>query len=39
MKDGARIVNCARGELIVLDDLVAGLEAGKLAGAALDVFP
>ena len=26
MKDGARIVNCARGELIVLDDLVAGLE-------------
>ena len=38
MKDGARIVNCARGELIVLDDLVAGLESGKLAGAALDVF-
>jgi D-3-phosphoglycerate dehydrogenase len=39
MKDGARIVNCARGELIVLDDLVAGLASGKLAGAALDVFP
>src|ERR1700709_1505904 len=39
MKDGARIVNCARGQLIVLDDLVAGLESGKLAGAALDVFP
>ncbi|HEY2056372.1 MAG TPA: NAD(P)-dependent oxidoreductase, partial [Solirubrobacterales bacterium] len=39
MKDGARIVNCARGELIVLDDLFAGLESGKLAGAALDVFP
>ncbi|HTT95204.1 MAG TPA: phosphoglycerate dehydrogenase [Solirubrobacterales bacterium] len=39
MKDGARIVNCARGELIVLDDLVAGLDSGKLAGAALDVFP
>lgn len=39
MKDGVRIVNCARGELVDLDDLVTGLESGKVAGAALDVFP
>jgi D-3-phosphoglycerate dehydrogenase len=38
MKTGVRIVNCARGGLIVEDDLRAALEAGKVAGAALDVF-
>lgn len=38
MKDGVRIVNCARGGLIVEADLKAALESGKVAGAALDVF-
>jgi D-3-phosphoglycerate dehydrogenase len=39
MKQGVRIVNCARGGLIVEADLVAALDSGKVAGAAIDVFP
>jgi D-3-phosphoglycerate dehydrogenase len=38
MKKGVRIVNCARGELIVDEALVAGLKSGQVGGAALDVF-
>lgn len=38
MKPGARIVNCARGEIIVENDLIAALDSGKVAAAALDVF-
>jgi D-3-phosphoglycerate dehydrogenase len=39
MRDGVRIVNCARGELVDLEALEAALESGKVAGVALDVFP
>ena len=38
MRDGVRIVNAARGELIDEDALVKALRAGKVGGAALDVF-
>jgi D-3-phosphoglycerate dehydrogenase / 2-oxoglutarate reductase len=37
-KDGVRILNVARGPLIVDEDLQAALDNGKVAGAALDVF-
>ena len=38
MKPKVCIVNCARGEIIVESDLIAALDSGKVAGAALDVF-
>ena len=38
MKDGVRVLNVARGPLIVDEDLQAALDSGKVAGAALDVF-
>jgi D-3-phosphoglycerate dehydrogenase len=38
MKPGVKIVNCARGEIISEADLIAALESGKVAGAALDVY-
>jgi D-3-phosphoglycerate dehydrogenase len=37
-KDGVRVLNVARGPLIVDADLQAAIESGKVAGAALDVF-
>ena len=38
MKFGVRIINCARGALVIESDLKAAIEAGHVAGAALDVF-
>ena len=37
-KRGVRIINCARGGLVVEADLKAAIESGQVAGAALDVF-
>jgi D-3-phosphoglycerate dehydrogenase len=38
MKTGVFVVNCARGGIVVEKDLVAALDAGKVRGAAVDVF-
>ncbi len=38
MKDGVRIINCARGGLVDEDALAEAIKAGKVAGAAFDVF-
>jgi D-3-phosphoglycerate dehydrogenase / 2-oxoglutarate reductase len=37
-KDGVRVLNVARGPLVVDEDLKAALDSGKVGGAALDVF-
>jgi D-3-phosphoglycerate dehydrogenase len=38
MKDGVILVNCARGGIIEEEALLAALESGKVAAAALDVY-
>jgi len=38
MKDGVRIINCARGGIVNEADLYDALKSGKVAGAAFDVF-
>jgi D-3-phosphoglycerate dehydrogenase len=38
MKKGVRIINCARGGLIVEEDLKAAIDSGQVGGAGLDVF-
>ncbi len=37
-RPGVRVINCARGEVLVGDALLAALESGHVAAAALDVF-
>lgn len=39
MKDGVQIINHARGSIVDVEALVSGLTSGKVAGAAVDVFP
>jgi D-3-phosphoglycerate dehydrogenase len=39
MKQGVRIINCSRGEIVKIDDLFQAILSGHVAGAALDVLP
>jgi D-3-phosphoglycerate dehydrogenase len=39
MKDGAYLINASRGSVVDIPALVAAMRSGKIAGAALDVYP
>ncbi len=39
MKQGAMLINLSRGFVVDIDALAAALESGKIAGAAVDVYP
>jgi D-3-phosphoglycerate dehydrogenase / 2-oxoglutarate reductase len=39
MRAGAHLINASRGHVVDIDAMAAALDAGHLAGAALDVFP
>ena len=38
MKDGVILINCARGELMDMNDMIRGVEEEKIGGLGLDVF-
>jgi D-3-phosphoglycerate dehydrogenase len=39
MQDGSLIINASRGNVVDIEDLISALDSGKIAGAAIDVFP
>jgi len=39
MQEGSYLINAARGDVVIIEDLIEALDSGKIKGAALDVFP
>ncbi|KAF3938672.1 hypothetical protein ABW19_dt0206416 [Dactylella cylindrospora] len=39
MKNGAYLINASRGSVVVIPDLINAMRSGRIAGAALDVYP